>query len=95
MKPQIESVVRRLGQIPAGFWVTLLTLPALVPLAQPGFLQADDLAFHAYRLAALDRAVRAGVPYPRWFPELAFGYGQPVLNFYGPLSYYAGLPFTL
>jgi hypothetical protein len=39
--------------------------------------------------------VRAGVPYPRWFPGFAFGYGQPVLNFYGPLAYYWGLPFTL
>jgi hypothetical protein len=72
-----------------------LTLPALVPLARPGFFLADDGAFHVYRLAALDRAVRAGVLYPRWFPELAFGYGHPVLNFYGPLSYYWGLPFTL
>ena len=46
-------------------------------------------------LEALDRAVRAGVLYPRWFPGFAFGYGHPVLNFYGPLSYYWGLPFTL
>jgi uncharacterized membrane protein len=73
----------------------VLTLPALVPLARIGFFESDDGLFHVYRLAALDRAVRAGVLYPRWFPEFAFGYGQPVLNFYGPLSYYWGLPFTL
>ncbi len=72
-----------------------MTLPALIPLARPGFFASDDGIFHVYRLAALDRAVRAGVLYPRWFPDLAFGYGHPVLNFYGPLSYYWGLPFML
>ncbi len=76
-------------------WVALLVLPALAPLARPGFFESHDGLFHVYRLAALDRAVRAGVLYPRWFPEFAFGYGHPVLNFYGPLSYYWGLPFTL
>ncbi len=72
-----------------------MTLPALIPQARPGFFASDDGIFHVYRLSALDRAVRAGVLYPRWFPDLAFGYGHPVLNFYGPLSYYWGLPFML
>jgi hypothetical protein len=81
--------------VPAGCWIALLTLPALAPLARPGLFDSHDGLFHAYRLAALDRAVRVGVLYPRWFPELAFGYGQPVLNFYGPLSYYWGLPYML
>jgi hypothetical protein len=75
--------------------VVILTLPALVPLLRPGFFESHDGLFHVYRLAAVDRAVRTGVLYPRWFPEFAFGYGHPVLNFYGPLSYYWGLPFTL
>jgi hypothetical protein len=88
-------MARRLRRIPPGWWVIVLTLPALVPLAHAGFFESHDGLFHAYRLAALDRSVRAGVLYPRWFPEMAFGYGQPLLNFYGPLSYYLGLPFTL
>ncbi len=29
-----------------------------------------------------------GVLYPRWFPDFAFGYGYPVLNFYAPAFYY-------
>ncbi len=73
----------------------LLTLPALGPLARGGFFESHDGLFHVFRLAALDGAARTGVLYPRWFPDLAFGYGQPVLNYYGPLSYYIGLPFTL
>jgi hypothetical protein len=85
----------KLDRVPTACWVVVLSLPALVPLARAGFFASHDGLFHAYRLAALDRAVRAGVLLPRWFPEFAFGYGQPVLNFYGPLSYYWGLPLTL
>jgi hypothetical protein len=70
-------------------------MPALVPLLRIDFFESHDGLFHVYRLVALDRAVRAGVLYPRWFPSFGFGYGQPVFNFYGPLSYYWGLPFTL
>jgi len=92
---RIRSWADKLRAIPTPFWVVLLALPALAPLARPGFFDSHDGLFHVYRLHALDRAVRAGVLYPRWFPEFAFGYGHPVLNFYGPLSYYWGLPFTL
>jgi hypothetical protein len=95
VKRRLQSWLQILGRVPAGWWVVLLALPALAPLARAGFFQSHDGLFHVYRLAALDRAVRAGVLYPRWFPEFGFGYGQPVLNFYGPLSYYWGLPFTL
>jgi hypothetical protein len=90
-----RSLIQTLGRVPVGWWVVLLALPALAPLARTGFFESHDGMFHAYRLAALARAVRAGVLYPRWFPEFGFGYGQPVLNFYGPLSYYWGLPFIL
>ncbi|RPI58056.1 MAG: hypothetical protein EHM56_02720, partial [Chloroflexi bacterium] len=91
----MQRLRSRLARVPWCWWVVLLVLPALVPLVRPGFFESHDGVFHVYRLAALDRAVRAGVLYPRWFPEFAFGYGHPVLNFYGPLSYYWGLPFTL
>ena len=68
----------------------LLILPALYPLFRPGFFVSDDGRFHVYRVAALARAWRAGVLHPRLFPEFGFGYGQEVLNFYAPLSYWPG-----
>jgi hypothetical protein len=92
---RLRFLIERLARLPGAWWAVVLTLPALVPLLRGGFFASDDGLIHVYRLAALDEAVRAGVLYPRWFPEFAFGYGHPVLNFYGPLSYYAGLPFTL
>jgi len=67
---------------------TALVLPATFPLLQAGYFDSDDGWIHLYRLAALDRALHNGVPFPRWFPDFAFGYGYPVLNFYSPLSYY-------
>ena len=70
------------------WWVILLTLPALWPLLRSGFFVSDDGRFHVYRIAALAEAWRQGVLYPRLFPEFGFGYGQAVLNFYAPLSYY-------
>jgi uncharacterized membrane protein len=90
-----QVFVQKLGRIPGACWVVVLVLPALAPLARPGFFGSHDGIFHVYRLSALEDAMRSGVLYPRWFPEFAFGYGHPVLNFYGPVSYYWGLLFAL
>ena len=76
----------------ARLWAPLfalaLTLPATFPLLRGGYFNSDDGWIHLYRLAALDRALHSGVLFPRWFPDFAFGYGYPVLNFYSPLGYY-------
>jgi len=95
MSRLLGNLARWLGRLPAGWWVAIAIVPALVPLVHGGFFESADGRLHLDRLAALDQAVRAGVLLPRWFPDLAFGYGHPVLNFYGPLSYYLALPFTL
>ena len=71
----------------------LVSLPACLPLLQPGFFASDDGLFHLYRVAALGDAIGQGLLYPRWFAEFGFGYGQPVLHFYSPLSYYLAVPF--
>ena len=70
------------------------TLCASLPLLPAGLPQTHDGLFHYFRLAALDEALRQGCWYPRWFPDLAFGYGQPVLSFYSPALYYLGAGLT-
>jgi hypothetical protein len=80
---------RFLVAVQAGL-VALLTLPACWPLLQSGFLVTDDGRFHVYRIAALAQAWQQGVLHPRLFPDFGFGYGQAVLNFYAPLSYWPG-----
>ncbi len=50
--------------------------------------ESPDGLIHLQRVRALAEALRAGVLFPRWFPDFAFGYGSPVLNFYAPAFYY-------
>ena len=47
-----------------------------------------DGMIHLHRIRALADALRAGVIFPRWFPDYTFGYGYPALNYYAPGSYY-------
>jgi hypothetical protein len=54
-----------------------------------------DGLFHLHRVRALAEALRMGILYPRWFPDFAFGYGYPVLNFYAPAFYYGPALFHL
>lgn len=70
-------------------------LPALQALWQPGLQHTDDGMHHLFRLFNLDLALRAGHPGARWLADEGFGYGFPVLNFYGPLNYWFGLLFNL
>lgn len=77
------------------FWFSLLSLPAGLPLLKEGYFVSHDGLFHLYRLAGLDRALHQGIIYPRWFPEFAYGYGHPILNYYSPLAYYLGETFHL
>ena len=78
--------------------LVLLTLPAALPLLSPGFIGTrayGDSFFLVQRLFALDRALSGGVLYPRWAPDLAYGYGYPLFNFYGPFPYYLAELFKL
>jgi hypothetical protein len=90
--PERRRVSRLDAWLPVAL-VLVLLIPALQPLWQPGVQQTDDGAHHIFRLFGLDDALRAGYSGTRWIADEGFGYGFPVLNFYAPLSYYAGLAF--
>lgn len=66
---------------------TIIPAVALFLLTAP-WPDTPDGLFHLHRVRALAEALRMGVLTPRWFPDFAFGYGYPVLNFYAPLFYY-------
>ncbi len=74
------------------FWFTLLlSLPVIGPLLQPGYYWGGHDARHSvYFLHQFDTVFRDGVWYPRWIPDMAFGYGYPFFNVYGPLASYTG-----
>ncbi len=85
---------RIIGPIGALF---LLGLAAVRPLFARGDQLAcsDDITFHILRLAQYDHLFRQGVFFSRWAPDMAFGYGFPLFNFYAPLSYYFAEFFSL
>lgn len=65
-----------------------LALPALQPLLHPGFGVTADAAVHIYRVVQLVAMMSDGVLFSRWAPDLVFGLGYPLFNFYPPLLYY-------
>jgi hypothetical protein len=63
-------------------------LLALQPLLAGHLPWRGDGLLHVYRLVELERAVGQGVLFPRWLPDLGYGFGFPLFNYYAPLSYY-------
>lgn len=71
--------------------VVLLSVFAIAPLFQPGFFWgAHDARHSVYFLHEFDRSIQDGVLYPRWSPDITFGYGYPLFNIYSPLAFYLG-----
>src|SRR5512140_526178 len=68
-----------------------LSLLALGPMLQAGyFWGAHDARHSVYFLFEFDRVFQDGIWYPRWFPDMTYGYGYPLFNIYGPLAFYVG-----
>lgn len=86
-------------------WFSLLFLfafPALSPFVTSAPTRSADGLLHLYRLVQLDALWRSGIFFSRWLPDLAYGYGLPLFNYYAPLVYYLttplhllGIPFTV
>jgi hypothetical protein len=86
-------------------WLSLIflfSLPALSPLFTTVPTRSADGLLHLYRLVELDALWRQGIFFSRWLPDLAYGYGLPLFNYYAPLVYYLttplhtlGIPFSL
>jgi hypothetical protein len=70
----------------------VVALPAAAPLFGPGLIgthRYGDSPFLLTRLVAIVDALRQGTLFPRWSPELAYGLGYPLFDFYGALAFYA------
>lgn len=76
--------------------LAVLSLLALAPMMQAGyFWGAHDARHSVYFLFEFDRVFQDGIWYPRWFPDMTYGYGYPLFNIYGPLPFYFGEIFHL
>ncbi len=68
--------------------LALILLAARPLWSSPDFLLSDDGMLHVFRTYNLDQTLRQGTVYPRWSPDLGYGLGDPVLNYYPPLASY-------
>ncbi len=69
--------------------VMALAVFAIGPLFQPGFFWgAHDARHSVYFLYEFDHSIQEGILYPRWSPDITFGYGYPLFNIYSPLAFY-------
>lgn len=88
--PLRHRVAELLGRIDPGLWVALLiALFGVWPfVGRPSLETYTDAEMHVYRALEVEESIRAGVLYPRWAPDLYYGYGYPVFNYYSPLTYH-------
>jgi hypothetical protein len=73
----------------------ILWFYAILPFWQPGITSRFDMLNHIYRLFQLDSCWHKGVFYPRLAPDFAFGYGEPLFQFFPPLAFYVAEFFHL
>ncbi len=66
----------------------LLVSVALVPLFDPRLPHSADGKLHLFRSVSLDWLIQHGWLWPRYSPDMVYGYGYPVFNYYAPLTYY-------
>ncbi len=69
--------------------LVVASLPVFIVLllAQPGLPRTADGYLHLLRTVEVDQSWRDGIFYPRWAPDMAFGYGYPIFNYFAPLLY--------
>lgn len=72
----------------------VICLFALLPLFHAGYFTMHDDEQIA-RLQQMYLVLSQGQIPPRWVPDLGFGFGYPLYNFYPPLVYYIGSLFHL
>lgn len=73
-----------------------LTIPALLPLAAPGyFFNAHDAHHSVFYLVEFDQAIHDGALWPIWGPDHALGFGYPLWLIYAPLAYFVAEAFHL
>lgn len=75
--------------------VLVLTFVSILPLLKSGLPPTHDGEYHVIRFHEFYKTLVDGNPYPRWAPDLNYGFGAPILNFVYPLpSYLASLLHT-
>lgn len=70
-------------------FIMVLSFFAVRPLLMPGFFPMHDDT-QVQRVHEMNVSLKGGMVPVRWVPDLGYGYGYPIFNFYAPLAYYVG-----
>ncbi len=90
----MKQVIKKYQSILIGLLLIVVCGFAMLPLFHAGlFPMHDDEQIS--RLYELHKVLGDGQIPPRWVPDLGFGYGFPLYNFYPPLFYYVAELFHL
>ncbi len=73
--------------------IFMLSIITVMPFFKSGFFNIHDDA-QVQRVHEMKVALSDGMFPVRWVPDLGYGYGYPIFNFYGPLPYYIGAFFN-
>ncbi len=73
--------------------VLMLSIITVLPLFKSGFFNIHDDT-QIQRVHEMKVALTDGMFPVRWVPDLGYGYGYPIFNFYGPIPYYIGAFFN-
>lgn len=76
------------------FAVLILSFWAIQPFFVSGFFPMHDDTQVA-RVFEMGKVLKSGIFPVRSVPDLGYGYGYPIFNFYAPLAYYVGAAFML
>lgn len=74
------------------FWPILLfilIIPAFSFLLKPGYYNMHD-DMQLIRQLEMEKCLKDGQIPCRWTPDLGYGYGYPLFNFYPPMPYFVG-----
>jgi hypothetical protein len=75
---------------PAMLLTLVLCAFTLWPLLyRSGLPNGDDVLYHVFRAAEMDRAWAHGIYMPRWAEAFYEGYGAPLFHYYASLTYYS------
>jgi hypothetical protein len=90
-KRWVGVLMRKLRSAMPVLWAWGGVLLAAAVMIHPLFglpVKGDDIFLHVYRIPILNSLWSQGVWFTRWVPDLIYGYGSPLFNFYPPLSAY-------
>lgn len=69
--------------------VIIISIPAFFALLKPGYYNMHD-DMQIIRQLELEKCLNDGQIPCRWTPDLGYGYGYPLFNFYPPMPYFVG-----